>query len=666
MRTFESHIAGRWQTGSGDRHVADAITGETIGVVGAGGLDLAAAHEHARNVSGPALRALTFHDRAAILRAVGKLLLDDTSELYALSHRSGATRADAAIDIDGGASSLLAYSGIGRRELPNSTVWPDGDVQSLSRDGSFVARHINVSRTGVAVQINAFNFPVWGMLEKFAPRSSPASRRSPSRPRPRPISLRPQCGPFSPPVCSRRARCSSSPATSPRSSACSTSRTVSPSPVRRRPPNHFARSLPCSNAGCAFRRGRLTQRRRPCAIGRARHGGVRSVLRRRRRRNGRQGRPEMHRHPQSDRARHPPRHRQRRPRRQTGGDHGRPSRRRRHRHGGPRRSGAASRCPRRRRRLGGPHGVRTGTLRTRHRTRRHGADTVARRRSGLVARSRRRAVRPGVDPPRLSGPRRCGCARRQGPRQSCRVGSGPTPTRPRITLGIAPFHGRVHTIDATSTAASTGHGSPLPQLVHGGPGRAGGGEELGGVRRCFITCSAPRCRARPISSLRLRASGSMVLLAATMATRSRCSSTNSRSATVSTRNPADHTRRHRALRPLHRRSLLRPHGRRGREGQSDLRRSSRPRLSRAFDGGWPVRVARSGPCARQLRRRQPPVRDTDLPRDRDPGHLHLQAEIPPGGRRLRRGPVGHQGHRSGRQRARQLRRLDHGRAKEPA
>ena len=75
MRTFESHIAGRWQTGSGDRPVADAITGETIGVVGAGGLDLAAAHEHARNVGGPALRALTFHDRAAILRAVGKLLL---------------------------------------------------------------------------------------------------------------------------------------------------------------------------------------------------------------------------------------------------------------------------------------------------------------------------------------------------------------------------------------------------------------------------------------------------------------------------------------------------------------------------------------------------------------------------------------------------------------
>ncbi|MEM8705940.1 MAG: phenylacetic acid degradation bifunctional protein PaaZ [Actinomycetota bacterium] len=168
MRTFESYVSGRWQSGAGDRPVNDAVTGEPIGVVGAGGLDLAAAHTHARSIGGPALRALTFHDRAAILRAVGKHLLADTSEFHALSHRAGATSADAMIDVEGGAGALMAYSGIGRRELPNSTVWPDGDVQSLSRDGSFVARHVNVPRTGVAVQINAFNFPVWGMLEKFA------------------------------------------------------------------------------------------------------------------------------------------------------------------------------------------------------------------------------------------------------------------------------------------------------------------------------------------------------------------------------------------------------------------------------------------------------------------------------------------------------------------
>ena len=169
MRAIESYVAGEWIAGSGDRTVRDAVTGDTIGTVGSGGVDLAAAHAHARTVGGPALRDLTFHDRAAILRAVGKHLLADTSEFYALSTRTGATRTDSGIDVDGGAGALMAYSGIGRRELPNSTVWPDGDVQSLSRDGSFVARHVNVSRPGVAVQINAFNFPVWGMLEKLAP-----------------------------------------------------------------------------------------------------------------------------------------------------------------------------------------------------------------------------------------------------------------------------------------------------------------------------------------------------------------------------------------------------------------------------------------------------------------------------------------------------------------
>ena len=169
MRTVESYVAGRWQPGGGGRTVVDAVTGELIASVGSEGVDLAAAHAHARTVGGPALRALTFHERAALLRAVGKHLLADTSEFYALSTRTGATRADTAIDVDGGAGALLAYSGIGRRELPNSTLWPDGDVQSLSRDGSFVARHVNVARPGVAIQINAFNFPVWGMLEKLAP-----------------------------------------------------------------------------------------------------------------------------------------------------------------------------------------------------------------------------------------------------------------------------------------------------------------------------------------------------------------------------------------------------------------------------------------------------------------------------------------------------------------
>lgn len=169
MRVVESYTAGRWIGAADGRLVRDAVTGAVVASVSSDGVDLGAAHDHARTVAGAALRELTFHDRAAILRAVGKMLLADTDYLYVLSHSTGATRADSAIDIDGGAGALLAYSGIGRRELPNQRVWVDGDVEGLSRDGSFVGQHIVTPRHGVAVQINAFNFPTWGMLEKFAP-----------------------------------------------------------------------------------------------------------------------------------------------------------------------------------------------------------------------------------------------------------------------------------------------------------------------------------------------------------------------------------------------------------------------------------------------------------------------------------------------------------------
>ncbi len=169
MRAVESFVAGTWVAGSGGRPVHDAVTGEMIASVSSDGVDLGAAHAYARDIAGPALRRLTFHDRAAILRALGKALLTDTDELYVLSHSTGATRSDAAIDVDGGAGALLAYSGIGRRELPNHTVWVDGDVEKLSRDGSFLGQHIITPRHGVALQVNAFNFPTWGMLEKFAP-----------------------------------------------------------------------------------------------------------------------------------------------------------------------------------------------------------------------------------------------------------------------------------------------------------------------------------------------------------------------------------------------------------------------------------------------------------------------------------------------------------------
>ena len=172
MHRVESYAAGGWhRPAAGGRPLLDAATGEAVAELSAAGLDVAAAAEYGRTVGGPALRDLTFHQRAAILRNVGKMLLaDDTKEqLYELSYCTGATRADSWIDIEGGAGVLMSYAGKARRELPNSTVAVDGATEPLSRDDSFSAVHVLTARKGVEVQINAFNFPVWGMLEKLAP-----------------------------------------------------------------------------------------------------------------------------------------------------------------------------------------------------------------------------------------------------------------------------------------------------------------------------------------------------------------------------------------------------------------------------------------------------------------------------------------------------------------
>lgn len=172
MQQLESFIAGQWVAGSDDgAPFHDATTGEVLGSLSSSGVDFAAAVEHGRSVGGPALRSMTFHQRSLLAKEVGKLLLrDDIKEsLYEISHATGATRGDSWIDIDGGASVLLTYSSKARKELPNAQVAIDGPVEMLSRDGSFLGTHIHTPRTGVAVQINAFNFPVWGMLEKLAP-----------------------------------------------------------------------------------------------------------------------------------------------------------------------------------------------------------------------------------------------------------------------------------------------------------------------------------------------------------------------------------------------------------------------------------------------------------------------------------------------------------------
>src|SRR5690625_1356988 len=168
-RQLESYACGRWQKGQGEAQpLHSAATGEVVALIDATGLDYQAMLDYGRK-QGAALRAMTVHERALMLKEIGLALLDLKDELYACSTQTGATRSDSWIDIDGGIGTMLSYSSKGRRELPNTKVLLDGDLEPLSRDGSFSAQHILTPKPGVAIHINAFNFPCWGMLEKLAP-----------------------------------------------------------------------------------------------------------------------------------------------------------------------------------------------------------------------------------------------------------------------------------------------------------------------------------------------------------------------------------------------------------------------------------------------------------------------------------------------------------------
>jgi oxepin-CoA hydrolase / 3-oxo-5,6-dehydrosuberyl-CoA semialdehyde dehydrogenase len=167
---IRSYVAGAWRTGIGPPvMLRDATTGEVIAEAAAQGIDGRAMLEHARTVGGPNLRRLTFHERAARLKALARKLTEHKEEFYSTSYATGATRADAWIDIDGGMGTLFTYASKGQRELPDGHAYVDGGAEPLSKRGSFLGQHICVSREGAAVHINAFNFPVWGMLEKLAP-----------------------------------------------------------------------------------------------------------------------------------------------------------------------------------------------------------------------------------------------------------------------------------------------------------------------------------------------------------------------------------------------------------------------------------------------------------------------------------------------------------------
>ncbi|MHB1172263.1 MAG: phenylacetic acid degradation bifunctional protein PaaZ [Lacisediminihabitans sp.] len=159
----ESELSGR------GAEVRDASTGDVFARVSTEGLDLAVIVDHGRTVGQAELGKFTFHQRALKLKELALFLNGHRNELYELSFRTGATKIDNMIDIDGGIGVLFTFGSKGRRELPNAQVVVDGPPEMLSKDGSFIGEHIYTRIPGVAVQINAFNFPVWGMLEKFAP-----------------------------------------------------------------------------------------------------------------------------------------------------------------------------------------------------------------------------------------------------------------------------------------------------------------------------------------------------------------------------------------------------------------------------------------------------------------------------------------------------------------
>ncbi len=170
VRMLGSFAQGEWIEGKGEGAVLyHAVTGEPVAAASSDGLDFQGMLEYGRRLGGPALRRRTFHERARMLKALATFLMERKERFYEISAATGATRTDSWIDIEGGIGTLFAYASRGRREFPDETFYLDGEVEPLSKGGTFVGRHLCVPLEGVAVHINAFNFPCWGMLEKIAP-----------------------------------------------------------------------------------------------------------------------------------------------------------------------------------------------------------------------------------------------------------------------------------------------------------------------------------------------------------------------------------------------------------------------------------------------------------------------------------------------------------------
>ncbi len=170
MRTLTSYAQDSWVEGTGKAATLyHAVTGEPVAKASSEGLDFKGMLEYGRRTGGPALRRMTFHERARMLKALAGFLMERKDPFYEVSAATGATKTDSWIDIEGGIGTLFSYASRGRREFPDETFYIDGEVEPLGKAGTFMGRHICVPLEGVAVHINAFNFPCWGMLEKLGP-----------------------------------------------------------------------------------------------------------------------------------------------------------------------------------------------------------------------------------------------------------------------------------------------------------------------------------------------------------------------------------------------------------------------------------------------------------------------------------------------------------------
>ena len=168
MKKLQNYILGKWIEGDGDGQVLyNAVTGEFIGAASTKGLDFAAILDYGRSTANPALRKMTFHQRGNMLKALALHLRNHLDKFYEISYQTGATKADSWVDIEGGIGNLFSYASL-RRKFPDEFFCTDGESIGLSKGNSFSAQHILVPKEGVAIHINAFNFPVWGMLEKIA------------------------------------------------------------------------------------------------------------------------------------------------------------------------------------------------------------------------------------------------------------------------------------------------------------------------------------------------------------------------------------------------------------------------------------------------------------------------------------------------------------------